>query len=83
MAASVDGLASLGYYSVETPFIQYFDRCYESGMHLCEIEDQLPSIEKYYEEMVKEKLHTNEAWLASLNNLFDNWRSYKINKMFR
>ena len=50
------------YYSVESPFVQYFRRCEEIGMTETEIRKNFPYLEKMYKEMV-----LNELSIDSVN----------------
>jgi hypothetical protein len=64
------------YYSIESPFIKYFDRCRAVGMTNAEIKVNFPILKKYYKEMVTDCLPYNSGKShneRSLESLFSNW----------
>lgn len=63
------------YYSIESPFVRYFDRCRAVGMTNAEIKVNFPILEKYYKEMVTDCLpyNPNRVSKHSLELLFANW----------
>lgn len=73
------GGIGLHYYSIERPFIDWFDRCYITGISFVDIEKQLPYIQKYYDEMVTKNLNYVEIKYdnKTLSNLFKKWVNYK------
>lgn len=60
------------YYTSEAEFVKYFDRLLETDMSFDEIESKLPQLEKYYFEMVVDKVFYNIQ--PTLQNLFNKWK---------
>lgn len=67
--------SSFGYFTVESPFVQYFDRCKLAGISRLEIKSKLFQLEKYYKEMVLDQLDFMDIqwYQKSLDNLFTKW----------
>lgn len=61
--------------SVESPFIKYFDRCQEIGMTKSEIQKNFKYLDKYYGEMVTDKLSVETSYKLNptLDKLFNEW----------
>lgn len=56
----------------EKEFIQYFYRCKDKcGNSFNEIEDKLPQLQKYHDDMVKEEVPFRRR---SLKELFNEWK---------
>lgn len=72
MATDVHGHV---YYTIESPFIKYFDRCRAIGMTNAEIRKNFPILERYYKEMVSDCLTytPGRPTSHSLELLFSNW----------
>jgi len=69
------------YFTVESPFIKYFDRCKETGMTNLQIKNNFKYLYKYYQEMVIDVLSVETIFKndPSLDKLFNNWcRSNKM-----
>ena len=69
----IDG--GLNYYTVERPFIDYFDRLHAIGKSFFDISAMLPSMYKYYDEMVVCKVNVGYFYAPNLDDLFSDWKS--------
>lgn len=71
-------------YSIQKPFIDYFDRLYSVGFSFDEIEQKIPSLEKYYKDIVLNKINKKEeskSWVyhkTALISLFKDWKDFEL-----
>ena len=68
----IDGFSC---FELESPFVEYFNRCKEIGMTRLQIQKNFKYLDQYYEEMVINKLMIEIIFKSdpSLDKLFNNW----------
>ena len=67
-------MQELTYDMDEKEFILYFNRCRDlMNISFNEIEDKLPQLQKYHDDMVKEEV---PFYRRSLKELFDDWKNF-------
>ncbi len=64
----------LSYFNVEKTFVEYFDRLLSIGFTINDISEKLPSIEKYYHQIVIQEggLHR-----LTIHTLFFKWSKHR------
>lgn len=61
------------YYSIEKPFVEYFDRMKDTNRTFKEIEANLPYLEGYYADMVI--ANVNSFYPPTLLGLYTEWKN--------
>jgi hypothetical protein len=79
---------SYTYYSVQKPFIDYFDRLYSVGLSFDDIERKLPEMKKYYDEIVLSKLLPSDDFYLRVNPptihlLFKDWKDFVLTDLIK
>ena len=75
-----EGSLYFPYNNLEKPFIDYFDRCWDTDMSIGEIKKQLSYLEKYYRKIVLKEMslkNYKSFGQPSLKRCFQEWSLMK------
>lgn len=68
------------FYTIEEPFVDYFNRCKDVDMTDYEIRKNFNYLKKYYDDMVISKITINDDIedILSLDALYNNWKEFNL-----